>query len=261
MRWRGEPESGRVFPAHFDFGSGVLRNLGMKRIVIVGSAGTGKSTLARRLGTLLGAPVIHLDELNWEPGWKALPVEVFRSRLKEAISGEKWITDGNYAIHSFDLRMPRADLVIWVDRPVWHCLWRVFRRAIGSHFRVDEDLAKGCKERLDRRFLDRLRYIANFNRVNRPRIEAQRLAHGPNVPVVVLRGDSQISAFLAGCDRTSRPKGESDLLEAMSEEQKPKNTQPDKNEAANERPVPSQAEGDLETVEEDLKQKESKNKS
>lgn len=104
----------------------------MKRLVVLGPAGSGKSTLARRLGERLGIPVFHLDAINWEPGWKALPMDTFRSRLREAISRNSWITDGNYAILSFDLRMPRADLVIWVERPALHCAWRVIRRAIGA---------------------------------------------------------------------------------------------------------------------------------
>lgn len=177
------------------------RNQGMRRIVILGPAGAGKSTFARRLGERLGLPVVHLDALNWEPGWKPLAIEAFRSRLSEAISGDTWITDGNYAIRSFDLRMPRADLVIWVERPPLYCAWRVLRRAIGSYFSADGDLADGCKERIDRRFLDRLRYIANFNRVNRPLIEAERMKHGPLVPVSVLSGDRDISAFLAKCGK------------------------------------------------------------
>jgi adenylate kinase family enzyme len=169
----------------------------MRRIVILRCAGSGKSTLAKHLGARLGAPVIHLDALNWEPGWKAVPIETFRARLEEAISGDIWVTDGNYAIASFDLRMPRADLVIWVERPFLGCLWRVFQRAVKSHFKAKEDLAKECKERFDRRFLGRLQFIANFNRVNRPRIERMRMSHGPNVPVIVLRGDVEIAKFLA----------------------------------------------------------------
>jgi adenylate kinase family enzyme len=173
----------------------------MRRIVILGCAGSGKSTLAKRLGERLGTPVVHLDALNWEPGWRALPVEAFRARLEQAISGDAWITDGNYAILSFDLRMPRADLVIWVERPRLQCFWRVFKRACKSHISADEDLAEQCKEQFDRRFLQRLRFIARFNQVNRPRIEERRRLHGPNVPVTVLRGDSEISKFLASIER------------------------------------------------------------
>lgn len=240
----------------------------MRRIVILGSAGSGKSTLARRLGAQLGIPVIHLDALSWEPGWKALTTEAFRSRLQEAISGDGWVTDGNYAVHSFDLRLPRADLVIWLKRPPLQCAWRVIRRAVASHFSGVEDLSPGCKERFDRKFLARLQFIANFNRINRPRIEAARAVRGPEVPVVVLRGDCEISAFLAGLRQDDLSSGQPDPKYpaensgpmSMSDPQESKTSQPDKNRAAEERPVPSQAEGDLETIEEDLKQKESKNK-
>lgn len=168
----------------------------MTRIVIVGSAGTGKSTLARKLGARTGIPVIHLDALYWSPGWNAPTVEAFRSRLREAIAGNAWITDGNYSMHSFDLRMPRADLLICVERARLYCVWRVLRRAISGRFRAHDKLAPGCKEKFDRRFLQRLQYIWRFDRVNRPRIEAERTAHGPNVPVIVLRGDRQIAEFL-----------------------------------------------------------------
>jgi len=179
----------------------------MRRIVILGPAGGGKSTFARRLGKRLAIPVVHLDALCWEPGWKTLTTATFRSRLGKAISGNAWITDGNYAKLTFDLRMPRADLVIWVERSPLQCAWRVCKRAIKSHFSADEDLAYGCKERIDRRFLDRLRYIAHFNRVNRPRIEAERMTHGPHVPVLVLQGDREISAFLAKCESAVRHDG------------------------------------------------------
>ena len=169
----------------------------MKRILILGNAGTGKSTLARRLGERLGIPVIHLDALSWQPGWQRLPHDVFRTRLAAAIAGGAWITDGNYALLTFDLRLASADLVIWVERPALYCIWRVFARAFKSYFSTKEHLAVGCPERLDHRFGGRLRYILNFNRVNRPRIKAALREHGPNVLVIHLRGDRQIAAFLS----------------------------------------------------------------
>jgi hypothetical protein len=116
--------------------------------------------------------------------------------LQEAISGDAWITDGNYALLTFDLRLPRTDMVIWVERRVAGCIFRVVRRAIGSYFRKDEHLAAGCPERFDRRFRDRLRFIWNFNRINRPRIQQALKAYGPAVPVITLCGDRQIAAFL-----------------------------------------------------------------
>jgi len=125
----------------------------MRRIVILGNAGSGKSTLARRLGARLGFPVVHLDVLFWEPDWKEPDNEAFRARVGAAIAGDAWVSDGNYLSRTFDLRLPRADLVIWLDTPRLTCLWRVLVRSALA--RPRPDLPAGCEERLfDREFLD-----------------------------------------------------------------------------------------------------------
>lgn len=179
----------------------------MKRVLILGCAGTGKSTLARQLGERLDIRVVHLDAMNWQPGWNPRTPVTFRALVTQAVSADAWITDGNYAVLTFDLRMPRADLVIWLERPMHECFWRVFKRACKSYFTTTEHLAHQCPERFDRRFLDRLKFIANFERINRPRIEALRVLHGPDVPVIVLRNDREISAFLAAAARQATSRG------------------------------------------------------
>lgn len=166
----------------------------MRRIVILGNAGSGKSTLARELGQRLGLPVVHLDRLFWEPGWAQAPTDVFRARVNEAISGDGWICEGNYHRQTFDLRLPRADLVIWLDTGPVKCLARVVMRSALNRPRVD--LPDGCVEKLDADFLAFLKYVWAFDREKRPGIESHRLALAVHVPVVRLRGARQISRFL-----------------------------------------------------------------
>ncbi len=164
----------------------------MLRIVILGNAGSGKSTLARRLGERLNLRVVHLDTLFWEPGWREPEDNAFRTRVSAAVAGDRWVCEGNYSRRIFDLRLPRADMVIWLDTPRVICAGRVaLRSALG---RPRPDLPVGCYERLDTEFL---RFVWNFDRKTRPRIEAERQVWGPLVPVTRLRGRSQISAFLA----------------------------------------------------------------
>lgn len=124
----------------------------MQRIVILGNAGSGKSTLARQIGARLGAPVVHLDTLFWEAGWVEADAKTFRARVREAVAGEAWVCEGNYARRTFDLRLPRADLVIWLDTPRLTCLKRVILRSVLNKPRPD--LPAGCSERLDRAFLE-----------------------------------------------------------------------------------------------------------
>lgn len=66
------------------------------RIVVLGVTGSGKSTLARDLAQRLGAPTVELDALNWEPNWTVASSDVFRERVREATSGDRWVIDGNY---------------------------------------------------------------------------------------------------------------------------------------------------------------------
>lgn len=172
----------------------------MQRIVILGNAGSGKSTLARALGKRLSLPVVHLDTLFWEPGWVEPDAEQFRVRVHEAIAADAWICEGNYARRTFDLRLPRTDLIVWLDTPRLTCFIRVIMRSVMN--RPRPDLAAGCTEKLDRAFLTFLNFVWNFDRGYRPGIEAVRLAIGPQIPVVHLRGARQIAAFLDSLSAT-----------------------------------------------------------
>lgn len=166
----------------------------MQRIVILGNAGSGKSTLARALGQRLGLPVVHLDKLFWSPGWVEPDAEQFRSRVREAVEGDAWVCEGNYARRTFDLRLPRADLVIWLDTPRTTCLPRVLLRSLLNRPRADKP--EGCSEKFDREFLTFLKFIWTFDRGYRPGIDAVRLATAPQVPVVHLKTPQQIADFL-----------------------------------------------------------------
>ena len=168
----------------------------MQRIVILGNAGSGKSTLARTLGTRLDLPVVHLDKLFWEPGWTEPDAEQFRERVRRSIATEAWVCEGNYSQRTFDLRLPTADLIIWLDTPRLTCLWRVIVRSVMN--RPRPDIPAGCTETLDRAFLAFLKYVWQFDHSSRPRIEAVRVTVGPDVATVHLKGRHQISAFLEG---------------------------------------------------------------
>lgn len=156
----------------------------MTRIILLGPAGSGKTNLARRLGERTGVPVVCLDDI-WRPEWGKEDVPVFRALLVKAHGDESWISDGNFAAASFDIRLPRATLIVWLDRPRWLCAMR----ATGRIFRKASDHRIGGLMKV-------LRFIAKFERVNRPLIERLRIAHGPEVPVIHLRSDRDIDAFV-----------------------------------------------------------------
>ena len=164
-----------------------------RRIVIVGCSGSGKSTLARELGRRFGLPVVHIDVLHYLPGWKRRSDADFRARVAAAHSGEAWISEGNFAPWTFDLRLPRAEAVIVLERPRWLCLWRVGRRALLER-RGRTDLPEGCREQVDRELVA---FIWTYDKVGRPEIEAALREHGPAASVIRLRSDREFAAFLA----------------------------------------------------------------
>ena len=166
----------------------------MQRIAIIGSAGTGKSTLARRLGELTGLSVIHLDALYWGPGWVATPREEWDAIIAEAVSQEPWIIDGNYG-RTMEARLERADTVVFLDLPRVVYLWRVFKRWLRYRGRSRPDLAPGCPEQLSWEFV---RWIWFYPKRSRPRVLDRIEGHSADTEVIVLRSQREIDRFLAG---------------------------------------------------------------
>jgi len=99
-----------------------------QRIVIIGNSATGKTTLAHELATKLGCPHIERDALQWEANWQSATDEVFRARVMDAVSGERWVADGNFS-RVRDIVWIRADTLIWLDYPLWFVLWRLTLRS------------------------------------------------------------------------------------------------------------------------------------
>lgn len=166
----------------------------MDRIAIIGCSGGGKSSLARKIATKLHLPVIHLDMIFWQPGWKESDELSFRGRLAVALAGGRWIADGNYA-RVGDLHLAGAQVIIWVDQTRLLCLRRAMARAIRERGRTRIDMADGCVERIDFEFL---RYIWRWHTDTRPKIEAAISRHSPRTPVVRLRNDREIATWLHG---------------------------------------------------------------
>ena len=172
----------------------------MRRIIVVGSQGSGKTSLALKLGRKLGLPVIHLDVLYWRPGWKASDTASFRVRVAEAIAGDEWVVDGSFSGLAFDLTLARAETLVVIDRPRWLCQWRILLRSAFDRDTTRPDLPEGCPEQFDWKLM---REAWRYNGERAPVIEAERKQYGAGVPVVRLSSDRDIADFLdsASVDR------------------------------------------------------------
>ncbi len=101
-----------------------------RRIVIIGTTSSGKSTLAEKLAQTLGLDFIELDALHWEPDWVAASDDIFRARVAAATASGAWALAGNYSVVR-DMTWSRAEAIIWLD----YRMWTVFKRLFFRTFR------------------------------------------------------------------------------------------------------------------------------
>jgi adenylate kinase family enzyme len=163
----------------------------MRRVLVIGCGGAGKSTLAVELGLRLDLPVIHLDRHFWKPGWVQVPAAEWAALVGELVGGGSWVMDGNYG-GTLSARLDAADTVIFLDFPTWLCLWRVIVRRVRYHGKSRPDIGPGCPEQIDWEFLQ---WIATFRRKRRPEI-LRALDGREGLEVLVLKGPRDVRRFL-----------------------------------------------------------------
>jgi len=136
----------------------------MRRILVIGSGGAGKSTFALRLSAILNMEVIHLDSLYWTSGWVEMPKDRWRAVVEELLQRDSWIIDGNYG-GTLDLRLAACDSVIFLDVPRLICLQRVLKRVALYRKASRPDMAAGCRERVNWEFI---KYVWAYPRKRKP---------------------------------------------------------------------------------------------
>jgi adenylate kinase family enzyme len=165
-----------------------------ERIMVIGCSGGGKSTLSRRICDRLDIPYVSMDrDFYWLPGWVKRDKAEERALIAETVARERWLMDGSGS-STFDLRLPRAHMVLWVRLPRWRCLLGVTMRGFRYLGRTRPDMAPGCVERIpDREFLS---YIWNFEKRFVPHILAQLQRHGAEIPVLQLKSHAEMRHLL-----------------------------------------------------------------
>jgi adenylate kinase family enzyme len=135
----------------------------VKRVLVTGNAGSGKTSLSRHLSAKLGHPVIHLDKYVWRPGWRKAPKDEVALALDSLLAEPNWIIDG---VSSQACRA--ADTIIFLDFPVTTCLFRAFTRTIRHVFNQRPEVPENCPERA---ILWRMtEIILQFPKETRPRL-------------------------------------------------------------------------------------------
>jgi hypothetical protein len=170
----------------------------MRRINVVGTSCSGKTTLARALAERLDLPHVEFDALFWDRDWTPVPREVFRRRLTDALAADAWVADGGYEAVR-DITWSRADTIVWLDYSLPLVLRRWAARTV-RRIRSREEFWPGTGNRESLRNAFRgdglLWWILRTHRGRRRRM-LERLATRPDLAVVRLRTPREADAWLA----------------------------------------------------------------
>lgn len=165
----------------------------MKRVVIVGSPGAGKSTFAAKLAKIAGLPLVHLDYYYHETGKNYYEDKAaWVKRVKELMAEDSWIMDGNYS-STIPERFARADTIIYFDVTRQKALQGVVKRRLKYRNKQRPDMPDDWKEKANLEFL---KYVWNFKKHSNTQQEIEKLRKTKDKKVIVFHGTKEAEQFL-----------------------------------------------------------------
>lgn len=164
------------------------------KISIIGYSGSGKSTLAKSLGEMFNCPVLYLDTVQFEPGWKERDRDEAKSMVKNFMNQDRWVIDGNYTGFYFTERLTLADKIIFLNFPRLVCLYRVFKRYFQNKGKSRESMAAGCIEKIDWEFV---KWVLSNGRTKKIQDRFKEVINTYGNKVIVLKNKKDVSRFLA----------------------------------------------------------------
>jgi adenylate kinase family enzyme len=164
----------------------------MSRVVILGIAGVGKSTLARRISAALGLPLHQMDRIGWRPGWRLAGNDHVDRGHERIMASDRWVIDGYGSRASMERRCDRADTLVLIDQPAWRHYWWAYKRNVKLLFRHNPDLPAGCSKWP--LWTMTFKVVRTTRRTELPRLR-KLLADRPHIPQFVLRSPREIEAF------------------------------------------------------------------
>lgn len=115
------------------------------RVVVIGNGGGGKSGVARLLAERGGGEYLEVDAVQFGPGWARVSEDLVRERIEQVMAKDKWVIDGFGPYDSILARFELADLIVFVDHPLWVHYWWAMERQIAAHSGVERDGGpEGC---------------------------------------------------------------------------------------------------------------------
>ncbi len=165
----------------------------MQKIMIIGSPGSGKSTLSFKLKEKLKIDIIHLDKIFWRDNWTSISREEFKELLKKELLKDEWIIEGNYR-DTIPLRLKYADTVIFLDFLTIVCLMSALKRILKFYGKTRPEMGDNCPEKFDFEFI---KYIIDFRKNNRKKLY-DLLNDTKDLKIIILKSRREVRKFLNG---------------------------------------------------------------
>ncbi len=163
------------------------------KIAIIGSPGSGKSTLALQLHNILHIPLFHLDQYFWKPGWQRPDYNEFVETHYDLCDRDSWIIEG-MAMRVSEYRFFQADVIIFLDIPLYICLYRIFKRAFLNFGKVFFSSAPGCPERFPS--WEFLKYVWSFNKKQKQAIEFSLNSYKDQKKIFVVKNAKELDELV-----------------------------------------------------------------
>jgi adenylate kinase family enzyme len=172
----------------------------VRKVLVIGPGGSGKSWLALRLSEALGLPIIHLDSLYWQPGWVPMPEADWVELQEREAAADAWIAEGLHdtTVHIW---LDAADTVVFLDASPMASVWRVVRRRLAGEG-GGGDVPAGCEPAPAHRALAKfLAYLWEYRSKTRAALLTELQRPRPGQRVIVLRRSREIRAFVDALPR------------------------------------------------------------
>ena len=160
----------------------------MKKVIVIGCPGSGKSTVSRALHNKTGISLYHLDMMYWNADKTTVKKSVFLERLSAVLEKDEWIIDGNYS-STMELRMAACDTVIFLDYPLDVCLDGIRER----RGKPRSDMP-WIETEEDAEFIE---FIKSYNEQQMPKV-IELLEKYSDKNIVIFKSREQADAFLNG---------------------------------------------------------------
>lgn len=164
------------------------------KIAVIGYSGSGKSTTSDTLGQRLGRSVLHLDRVNFLPGWQERERRESRRVVEDFMAqNSRWVIDGNYSFMAQQARLEAADLILFLKLNRFVCLWRAVKRYLEYKGKTRPSMAENCPEKLDMEFV---RWILWDGRDKKHADSYKNIINSYKDKIIIIKNQRQLDNFL-----------------------------------------------------------------